>query len=41
MHKAGKLPWLKYVYMISGSTANVHVGVDDFKKRATPYGGNG
>jgi len=41
MHKARKLGWLKYVYKISGSTTNVHVGVDDFKKRATPYGGNG
>ena len=41
MHKAGELPWLTYVYKISGSGNNVHVGVDNFKKRATPYGGNG
>jgi uncharacterized protein YcbK (DUF882 family) len=41
LHKAGKLPWLTYVYMIGGSTSNVHVGVDNYKKRATPYGGNG
>ncbi|MDR1510154.1 MAG: hypothetical protein LBS53_11000 [Synergistaceae bacterium] len=41
MHKAKKLPWLKYVYKIKNSATNVHVGVDDFKKRATPYGGDG
>jgi len=41
LHTAGKIPWLKYVYMISGSAGNVHVGVDSFKSRTTPYGGNG
>jgi uncharacterized protein YcbK (DUF882 family) len=40
MHKRGELPWLKYAYKISGSVTNVHVGVDDFKKRQTPYGGD-
>jgi uncharacterized protein YcbK (DUF882 family) len=41
MHGRGELPWLRYVYKIKNSAANVHVGVDDFKKRAAPYGGDG
>ena len=39
MHRAGELPWLRYIEGIRGSANNVHVGVDDFKKRTTPYGG--
>ena len=41
MHKNKELPWLTYVYKISGSANNVHMGVDDFTKRSTPYGGDG
>ena len=39
LHRAGELPWLRYVEGIKGSANNVHIGVDDFTKRSTPYGG--
>ena len=41
MHKNGELPFLTYTYKVASGNSVVHVGVDDFKKRLTPYGGNG
>jgi uncharacterized protein YcbK (DUF882 family) len=37
MHKKGKLPHLRYCYLISNSKTAVHVGVDD-KPRKSVFG---